>query len=288
MDTYFDTVLSIANPKPAALFYESVIPIVPSPDMLAWIVPPWGVDDHSGARKRRQQIFSGLLSDQLLKDRSFREDFTKVHYAFSVVMRDTLRLGTEGDEVETPEAREAFRLLEEFLHRYGLLDSPLDVPQEMISNDCDAGSSEVCITLAFENLIKTEVTSWDQILEFRRDKTAKEKLRRFRLFADVNYRGKSKAYVEDDILRRLDDYESTVKQWGFETAEGAFNILASSKTLAGTGAGALISALAGAPFDCHVVGRRRHGNRAGACRDLSWQTAVCIAANVERKSRFLS
>jgi hypothetical protein len=66
------------------------------------------------------------------------------------------------------------------------------------------------------------------------------------LFAYDNYLGKPKAYVEDDILQRVDDYETTVKEWGFQTREGAVNILASSKWLTGT-AGALISTLFGAP-----------------------------------------
>jgi hypothetical protein len=83
-------------------------------------------------------------------------------------------------------------------------------------------------------------------MEFRRDKDAMKKLRRFRLFANANYVRKSKAYVEDDLLQRVDDYETIVKQWGFETVEGTLNMLVSSKWLTGT-AGALISTFFGAP-----------------------------------------
>jgi hypothetical protein len=110
---------------------------------------------------------------------------------------------------------------------------PLDASKEMISKE-GFSETEACITFASKSIIKVDSIDWKQIIEFRQDREATEKLRRFRLFAYDNYRGKSKAYVEDDLLRRLDEYETTVKQWGFETAEGALNILASSKTLAGT------------------------------------------------------
>jgi hypothetical protein len=44
--------------------------------------------------------------------------------------------------------------------------------------------------------------------------------------------------------------------WGFETAEGALNILASSKTLAGTGAGAILSAFGWGSSDGRFSGSR--------------------------------
>jgi hypothetical protein len=83
------------------------------------------------------------------------------------------------------------------------------------------------------------------------------------LFAYDNYVGKPKAYVEDDLLDRMDKYETAVKQWGIETREGAYNMLFSPKTLAGTGAGALLSTLFGAPLPAVLVGA------AGAAIELS-------------------
>jgi hypothetical protein len=234
-DGYFDTVLCIANPKPCALFYKGVIPSLASPDMVSFINEGLKIDDES-ARKRLTQMYNSFLPDKLLKKRDFETDLARVSVAIlGVVVRD-LRHKTERAASETQEDTEVVRVISAFLHKYRLLNIQLDVPKEMISNDCDA-ASEFCVTLARGNLIKAEAVSWERIFELRRDKTAKEKLRRFRLFADANYRGKSRAYVQDDISRRVDEYESIVKQWGFETAEGALNILASSKTLAGTGAG---------------------------------------------------
>jgi hypothetical protein len=136
-------------------------------------------------------------------------------------------------------------VLANFLEKFDLFELPIDASKKMISKE-GASETELCITLASKSIIKVDSVDWKQIMEFRRDKDAKEKLRRFRLFVNANYVGKSKAYVEDDILKRMDDYETTVKEWGFETAESSVNILVSSKWLLGT-AGALISTLFGAP-----------------------------------------
>jgi hypothetical protein len=132
------------------------------------------------------------------------------------------------------------------------LELPLDISTEMVSKE-GASETDACITLASKSIIKVDSLDWKQIMEFRRDREAREKLRRFRLFAYANYVGKPKAYVEDGILQRLDEYETTVKQWGFETLDGASNILVSSKWLIGT-AGAFISTLFGAPSAVLLAG----------------------------------
>jgi hypothetical protein len=130
---------------------------------------------------------------------------------------------------------------------------PVDVSSAMISDDGDAAELDPRVTLASRSIIKANAMTWEEVIEFRRDKVAKEKLRRFRLLADANYRGKSKAYIENDLLTRMDEYETIVKRWRIETVEGAYNMLFSPKML-GTGAGALLSNLFGAPLPAVLAG----------------------------------
>ena len=84
-----------------------------------------------------------------------------------------------------------------------------------------------------------------QILEFRKDKDAMAKMRKFRLFAYENYGGKDKAFIEDDIQQRLAEYNETVRACGFDTAVKTFSFLFESKLLLGAFAAAAVSSLMG-------------------------------------------
>ena len=86
-----------------------------------------------------------------------------------------------------------------------------------------------------------------QILEFRSDTESMAKLRRLRLFASSNYEGKSRTFVEDDLLLRIADYEHEANKWGFEVREAALTNLFHSKTLLGAAGGSLAAVLAGSP-----------------------------------------
>jgi hypothetical protein len=117
----------------------------------------------------------------------------------------------------------------------------------------DVEQSDVTMTVASLQLIHADNLSWQQILEFRRDSEARDKLRRLRLFAYDNYSGKPKQYIEDDILQRISDYEDAVKKWGFETKAGLLNMLLNSKMLAAGLTGSLISTLFHAPITALVT-----------------------------------
>ncbi|MGI8569331.1 MAG: hypothetical protein ACR2KT_09830 [Methylocella sp.] len=129
---------------------------------------------------------------------------------------------SDGDYAEIEEV--AARALYGFVDDFGLKALPLDCPGNLFSEE-DADQSEIVISLASLRLVDASCCSWEQILEFRRDGEARDKLRRLRLFAYDNYAGKSKDYVEDDILKRIADYDEAAKQWGFETTLSALNML---------------------------------------------------------------
>jgi hypothetical protein len=153
---------------------------------------------------------------------------------------------------------------------------------------------EDAISLSGMNLIDVTNVPIKQVLEFRNDKEAREKLRRFRLFAYKEYKGKNKAFIEDDILQKLDEYNLVVKKWGFETAEKSLTFLTDSKALIGTVAAALIGAyfgeesramagtLSGASF---AIGNLAltFGKQYFAYRDIMKDNPVSYIADAKKK-----
>jgi hypothetical protein len=109
------------------------------------------------------------------------------------------------------------------------------------------GERDVIFQIASLKLLDVQNTKWEQIIEFRNDKVAQEKLRKFRLFALQNYSGKSKSFVEDSILSQLSDYHEQIKVWGFETRLGTLATAISSKTFGAAMAGSFVSLLADKP-----------------------------------------
>jgi len=59
----------------------------------------------------------------------------------------------------------------------------------MIKKERNTSAMDVCITLASRSIMTVDSVDWTQIMEFRRDEDAKEKLRRFRLLVNANTAG---------------------------------------------------------------------------------------------------
>jgi len=106
---------------------------------------------------------------------------------------------------------------------------------------------DVAMTLSGLNLIDTDRLAIDQIVEFRNDRASMAELRRLRLFFEDEYVGKSRSYIEDDLLQRIENYDAVRKKWGFELRHSALSTLFESKTAAATIGGAGAALLAGAP-----------------------------------------
>ncbi len=88
-------------------------------------------------------------------------------------------------------------------------------------------------------------TSWDQIFEFRQDNEAKKKLRNLRLFLHTNYAGKENAFIEDDLHKRLEDYQKACNKWSFETTTSLLSTVMDSKNLQTTVGVSAVASLLG-------------------------------------------
>ena len=80
-------------------------------------------------------------------------------------------------------------------------------------------------------LINTSLATWNQIIELRLDLQSRRKLRNLRLFLSETYTAKSKAYIEDDLNKRIDDYLAVCNKHGFELLTTTLSSLLDSKTL---------------------------------------------------------
>ena len=161
------------------------------------------------------------------------------------VAADILRFGFDGvfDGIQCYSLARAFDTeVVEFVCAFQLQTVPIDLNRDFVTHEDADGTADVGATLVSLNLVNADAASYEQILEFRKDKESQLKLRRLRLFAEQNYEGKSKQFIEDDILVRLDDYEHTAKKSGFETRCASLTTLLSSTVVQGGLAGSLVAA----------------------------------------------
>ena len=97
-------------------------------------------------------------------------------------------------------------------------------------------------------LINTDQVTWGQIHEIRSNQKLQKQLQNLRLFFHENYSGLPRAFIEDDLGRRLDKYEQARKTMGFETVTSTISILLDSNNIHSAVAVGVIAALLGGPI----------------------------------------
>lgn len=102
---------------------------------------------------------------------------------------------------------------------YGINDPAVLLPHDYKDSLSVEGSDgeDIVVELIAANLIDVKNLEWEQIYELRRDKNARAKLRNLRLFLFETYPNASFAYIEDDLARRINEYQETCKTYGLET-----------------------------------------------------------------------
>ena len=111
-----------------------------------------------------------------------------------------------------------------------------------------AASADPSLTLSQLKLVDTATADWRQIIELRKDKESHQRLIRLRLFMHSNYTGRPFAFIEDDLARRIHEYEAAARNHGFKTVVSSLTVLLNAKDLqASLGAG-LVAGLFGGPL----------------------------------------
>jgi len=109
-------------------------------------------------------------------------------------------------------------------------------------------NTDPSLTLAQLRLVDADSADWGQIVELRKDKASHLQLMRLRLFMHANYAGKPFAFIEDDLARRIEEYEASARKHGLKTVFSSLTVLLNAKDLqASVGAG-LIAGLFGGPL----------------------------------------
>lgn len=243
--------ISLINLKEAAIYSENVIPFNIMMDALTDIEKfenglegYWDFVANSGTLQE-------LIPKPFHGAPNFVRSMIYINKLFMRLLQRCVFLKNNEDRISTDtEIQNIYRELGEkirtFIDDFSLSDAPIE------SGDILLGNYNVephpAVVLTGMNLIDIENCDWTHIREFRKDKQASAKLRNLRLQFYTDYQGKSQSFIEDDIAKRLDDYDTSIKDWGFETVTGSVGMLLSSKAIAGGAVGSMVSILAGAPL----------------------------------------
>jgi len=90
--------------------------------------------------------------------------------------------------------------------------------------------------------------TWEQVIEFRKDKDNQKKYKRLLHWLDKEMAGKSQRFIEDEIAMKLDDYESALKKYGIRTILGTIEESLDGKYLLGASSISSAMTLAGHPL----------------------------------------
>ncbi len=247
-----DTIIDFDDTKTSALYFDGVIDFTVSQAFEKW---------HGHAKLA---IGRKLAPAALQTNDEFMTNLARLGVLFYICEQMT-------DPEERAEALQGLKFLTDydrdpknfelfiasyflyFVNSYGLTDAPVQAPAKSVSGR-EIITEDVALTLLNAKMIDTTNCSWEQILEFRKDEEARQKLRKLRLFAYENYAGKSENFVKEDILQKIEEAEETASRWGFETKVTAMSMLLTSKTLASGAAGSFVSILAGQPLAALLSG----------------------------------
>jgi hypothetical protein len=124
-----------------------------------------------------------------------------------------------------------------FQQQYGMRPIPVYATQESRDLAYRQGSTEALVSILSNlGVVDEQRTTWEQIREFRRDKQATAKYRALVHWLDDTMIGKPISFIEDEINRRIDDYQWSIKKYGMETVVGTLAAIADSKSLFGAAA----------------------------------------------------
>lgn len=163
-----------------------------------------------------------------------------------------------------------------FLKQMNISETSVLIDSQDFLSD-DATPDDLTLTLSGLQLVDTSKATWEQVMELRKDKDRQEKLRDLRLFLYKNYKGESRDFIEDDLNKRLKEYEDACKYHGFDTVYSILSVILDSKCLL-AGIAASVSALA---FGCEfqeIINAGLIAGEAGLIADIG-KFALEVANN---------
>lgn len=274
MESYHSTAIVFGNLKDALLHFEHVIPMnltgqfmglraagasvdkfkdpemadyrelletVGRPDVLLSLYPP-----HLRAIpafKEATNLFDGALFSYMVRNAYGDDAYRSYVDNLAAVVGKS---GAVGPKPSCPSITSLQALFGMIVRDFSLSDIPIDSSHFMVGAEKDVEPLHH-MHVSQIKMIDTDKVTLPRILEFRKDETVMKKMRNLRLFAFQQYQGKDRAFVEDDIHKRLDDYEAVIRSSGFETRLKVLSFVLESKFLLGAAATSAASLLLGNP-----------------------------------------
>jgi len=213
MDKNLTIAISCDEHKLASLFFDRVIPV--------------GLSSYS--------VPKSICFDKLwdwVGDPKLREDIQRHG------LESEIKLGFESELEETNDtALDNFYMgfIRFVTDKYSFNAVPLFKKSTLYHDTYANGNKDVLdLSIIDAPIIDPSKLEWDQILEVRKDKNFKHKLRRFRFMLCDNYQDKDPQYIREHLIMKVLDYEEACKKHGLELIVSSLSQLLDSKSLLGT------------------------------------------------------
>lgn len=136
-------------------------------------------------------------------------------------------------------------IFQEYARSLGFEEICVSVPARTAAVGTSADPS---LTLSQLKLVDTAGADWRQVIELRKDKESHQRLIRLRLFVHSNYAGRPFTFIEDDLARRVQEYETAARKHGFKTVLSSLTVLLNAKDLQASLGTGLVAGLFGGPI----------------------------------------
>lgn len=234
----------INGTKNACLYFNNVIPL-----NLAHIIP-WLNNGDLEAHQILQKILPSALLDSS-HPLGLSKETVKYIEAYVNVFPGSIGIEDSDKKEENKRTHHFFPLLmqrkDEML---ATLPEPIDsifgITEKTLEDNSQTEDPSMVLTGL--KLVDTSNISWRYLLEIKEDKESINKLRKLRTFIYQNYKDKPITFIQDDLLNRIEVYETTAKHLGLKTTDSIFKIIFSSGSLIASTAATIFSALSGGPI----------------------------------------
>ncbi|MGD0596611.1 MAG: hypothetical protein ABSA64_03690 [Sedimentisphaerales bacterium] len=187
------------------------------------------VNEHSlktvGTKKMKDDLLSSFVFFNILSPNKFISN-----------KKDIKFLIKELEQNPSPYHSNYMRVAaKSFFGKYGMPVSVVcDSGKERAKLYKEGNREVVASALSNLEIVDERKLTWQQVIEFRKDKISLKKYRRFLHWLDKEMIGKSQKFIEDDIAQKLEDYGSTLKKHGIKTVIGTIEEVLDGKYLLGT------------------------------------------------------
>jgi len=235
------TIACIDSTKDACLYFDNVIPL-----NLGHIIP-WKGNGEPEAHEILHQV---LPKELLNQSQPLGLSPYVLSYIDAYVNVFPIAIGVpQGSKEEMDKrARHFFPILIQRQNDlFESLSESIDAVFGASTSQFETSVQEPAFILTNLKLIDTSELSWHHLLEIKRDKESLSKLRRLRTFIYQNYENQPLSFIEDDLLNRIESYETSAKHLGLRTTDSAFKIAFNSGSLFASAAATIFSAYSGTP-----------------------------------------